>query len=87
MAHSSRPADARAPAGAPPARIQGIEMPFYSFLCINKLRQIFGRVGAGLPAVMYTYDMADQLLISLHPNLGISSRKKSHNLTEHPHVL
>ena len=49
-------ADRPTPAGAPPAptRIQGIEMPFYSFLCINMLRQIFGRVGAGLPAVMYT---------------------------------
>ena len=75
MAHSSRPADV----GAPPARIQGIEMPFYSFLCINKLRPMFGRVGPGLPVVMYTYDMVDQLLMYLHP--------KSHNLSEHPHVL
>ena len=62
-------------------------MPFYSFLCINKLRPIFGRVGAGLPAVTDTYDMVDQLLISLHPNLGILSRKKSPNLSKHPHVL
>ena len=39
-------------------------MPFYSFLCINKLRQIFGWVDAGLPVVLYTYGLADQLIAS-----------------------
>ena len=59
-------ADRPTPAGAPPApaRIQGIEMPFYSFLCINKLRQIFGWVDAGLPVVMCTNGMANQLIAS-----------------------
>ena len=44
-----------------------------------------GRCGA--PSCNVYHDMIDQLLMSLHPNLGILSRKKSHNLTEHPHVL
>ena len=84
MAHSSRPADARRSTSR---QNSGNWDAFLFFPLHQQASTNLWQGRCGAPSCNVYHDMIDQLLMSLHPNLGILSRKKSHNLTEHPHVL